>query len=97
MRLQAWHIIIIVLVIVILFGARRLPDLASSVGKSLKIFKKEVSELREDTDIYQPGGTSSGDVPPPATGGGHDESRGPSVGGASSPNSAPPGGSGSTN
>ena len=45
-----WQILIVVLIIVLIFGAKRLPDLASSVGKSLKIFKKEVSELREDED-----------------------------------------------
>ncbi|MEE6281049.1 Sec-independent protein translocase subunit TatA [Georgenia sunbinii] len=67
MRLQFWHILIIVLVIVILFGARRLPDVASSVGKSLKIFKKEINELREDDDTYAPGGTTAGHVPPPTS------------------------------
>ncbi|MEE6272251.1 Sec-independent protein translocase subunit TatA [Georgenia wangjunii] len=48
MRLQFWHILVLLLVVLILFGAKRLPDVASSVGKSLKIFKKEVTELRED-------------------------------------------------
>ncbi|WP_251150992.1 Sec-independent protein translocase subunit TatA [Cellulosimicrobium sp. Marseille-Q4280] len=46
--LKPWHIIVLVVVILLLFGARRLPDLARSVGQSLKIFKKEVKELNED-------------------------------------------------
>lgn len=46
--LKPWHIIVLVVVILLLFGARRLPDLARSVGQSLKIFKKEVKELTED-------------------------------------------------
>lgn len=50
-------ILILILLIVLLFGSRRLPDLARSVGESLKIFKKEVKDLREDDDA------------PPATGG----------------------------
>ncbi|NCT90720.1 twin-arginine translocase TatA/TatE family subunit [Cellulomonas sp. APG4] len=48
MRLQFWHIVVVLVVIVLLFGANRLPDLARSVGQSLKIFKNEVKELRED-------------------------------------------------
>ncbi|HLS24844.1 MAG TPA: twin-arginine translocase TatA/TatE family subunit [Beutenbergiaceae bacterium] len=42
--------VVLFLVIVLLFGANKLPGLAGSVGKSLKIFKKEVSELQEDGD-----------------------------------------------
>ncbi len=66
MRLQFWHIVVIVLLIVILFGAKRLPDVASSVGKSLKIFKKEVSELRED-DSAAPGDHTTGPRTTPGT------------------------------
>ena len=59
MKPSLWQILIIVLIIVLIFGAKRLPDVASSVGKSLKIFKKEVTELREDDDTP---GTSGGPV-----------------------------------
>jgi sec-independent protein translocase protein TatA len=45
--LQFWHIIIIVLLVVLLFGAQRLPGLAKSVGQSMKIFRDEVKDLRE--------------------------------------------------
>ena len=43
-----WAIVVLVVVVLLLFGARRLPDVAASVGKSLKIFKKEVKDLTED-------------------------------------------------
>ncbi|WP_152192810.1 twin-arginine translocase TatA/TatE family subunit [Georgenia satyanarayanai] len=43
-----WAIVVLVVVVLLLFGARRLPDVAASVGKSLKIFKKEVKELTDD-------------------------------------------------
>ncbi|MFE7408208.1 Sec-independent protein translocase subunit TatA [Isoptericola sp. NPDC057559] len=46
--LKPWHIIVLVIVILLLFGARRLPDLARSVGQSLKIFKSEVKDLTDD-------------------------------------------------
>jgi sec-independent protein translocase protein TatA len=46
--LQPWHLIILVLIVVLLFGAKRLPDAARSVGKSMKIFKAETKDLREE-------------------------------------------------
>ena len=49
--LKPWHIIVLVVVILLLFGARRLPDLARSVGQSLKIFKKEVKDLTDDGQL----------------------------------------------
>ena len=42
------HILILVLVLVLLFGAKRLPDSARALGKSMKIFKNEVKELNAD-------------------------------------------------
>lgn len=42
------EILIIVLLIVILFGARKLPELARSIGRSARIFKSEVKEMREE-------------------------------------------------
>ena len=46
--LQPWHWIILLLVVVILFGSKRLPDAARSLGKSMRIFKTEVKELQAD-------------------------------------------------
>lgn len=46
--LQPWHWIILLLVVVILFGSKRLPDAARSLGKSMRIFKSEVKELQAD-------------------------------------------------
>ncbi|MFM1758193.1 MAG: hypothetical protein RL193_770 [Actinomycetota bacterium] len=42
------HILLLVLVLVILFGAKRLPDSAKSVAKSLRIFKTEMKDGKED-------------------------------------------------
>jgi sec-independent protein translocase protein TatA len=49
MRLQAWHAIVLLVVILLVFGASRLPDITRNVGKSMKIFKEEVKDLREDS------------------------------------------------
>jgi len=42
------HILILLIVIVILFGAKRLPDSARSLGRSLRIFKSEMKDMKED-------------------------------------------------
>ncbi|MFC4555118.1 twin-arginine translocase TatA/TatE family subunit [Georgenia faecalis] len=59
MRIQFWHIVVLLLIVLILFGAKRLPDVASSVGKSLKIFKKEVTELRDGEPDAMPTTTTT--------------------------------------
>ncbi|MBO0610211.1 Sec-independent protein translocase subunit TatA [Myceligenerans salitolerans] len=48
--LQPWHWIVLIAVILLLFGSTRLPGLAKSVGQSMKIFKREINELRSDGD-----------------------------------------------
>lgn len=42
------HILLLLIVVVILFGAKRLPDSARSLGKSLRIFKGEMKEMKKD-------------------------------------------------
>ena len=42
------ELIIIVIVIAVLFGAKRLPDSARSLGRSLRIFKSEMKEMKDD-------------------------------------------------
>lgn len=42
------QIAIVILIIVIIFGAPKLPALARSLGQSMKIFKSEVKDLRDD-------------------------------------------------
>lgn len=46
--IKPYHILILVLVIVILFGWKRLPDAARSLGRSMRIFKSEVEEMKND-------------------------------------------------
>jgi sec-independent protein translocase protein TatA len=43
-----WKILIIAIVIIVLFGSRKLPVAARSLGQSMRILKKEVSALHED-------------------------------------------------
>jgi sec-independent protein translocase protein TatA len=43
-----WKILIVAVVIIVLFGSRKLPDAARALGKSMRILKTEVSSLHED-------------------------------------------------
>jgi len=50
-----WELVLVVLVIMVLFGAKRLPDASRSLGRSLRIFKAETKGLRDDdTPAYDP-------------------------------------------
>ncbi|WP_194906755.1 Sec-independent protein translocase subunit TatA [Catenulispora rubra] len=55
--LEPWHIILILIVACLLFGAKRMPDMARSVGQSLRIFKSEmrqgIAESREALSTSQ--------------------------------------------
>ena len=48
MRLEGWHIVIIIVIAILLFGAPKLPGLARSVGQSLRIFKSEVKQMKDE-------------------------------------------------
>jgi sec-independent protein translocase protein TatA len=75
-----WHLLILAAVFVLLFGAKKLPDAARSVGRSLRIFKAEVKGLHDDdkdadatpstaaapTAAAPPAQLPAGQTPPPA-------------------------------
>jgi sec-independent protein translocase protein TatA len=46
--LKPWHIAVLVVVLVLLFGAKRLPDAARSLGRSLRIIKAETKGLVDE-------------------------------------------------
>lgn len=77
-NLNAWEITLIALVFLLLFGAKRLPDLAKGIGKSIREFKKATSEAeetfrsamseeekREATTANKPIATAPVQTPPP--------------------------------
>lgn len=45
-----WELVLIVLVILLLFGAKKLPELARGSGRALRIFKAETKGLLDDDD-----------------------------------------------
>lgn len=48
MSLGAPELVIVLVIVLLLFGAKKLPDLAGSVGKSIKEFRKGAAEADED-------------------------------------------------
>lgn len=75
--LKPWHIIVLVAVLILLFGAKRLPGAARSLGRSLRIMKAETKGLvdePEPDDLDEKADAQAGRRPlrqepdPPATG-----------------------------
>lgn len=76
--LRPWHIIILVAVLILLFGAKRLPGAARSLGRSLRIIKAETRGLVDEPapdDLDEKAEAPTGRRPLP------NESRGDSQGG----------------
>lgn len=73
------HLIIILAVVILLFGATKLPALSKSVGQSIKIFRKEIRDVQDDrratardeaekTPVYTDEPPAASDEPRRATG-----------------------------
>lgn len=45
------EMLVIMLVVLLLFGSKRLPDLAKGIGKSMKEFKKAAEDVKKEIDI----------------------------------------------
>lgn len=60
-RVGPVEILFIFLVLLLLFGARRIPEIARSLGKALREFKKGVKDAEREIDVTgdQGGGDSS--------------------------------------
>jgi sec-independent protein translocase protein TatA len=54
-----WKILIVALVIIVLFGSKKLPSAARSLGQSMRILKKEVQGLHEDEPEPRPSGVQA--------------------------------------
>ncbi|QSB06758.1 Sec-independent protein translocase subunit TatA [Natronoglycomyces albus] len=43
---KPWHIVVMILVVVLLFGSKKLPDMARGLGRSMRILKSETEAMR---------------------------------------------------
>jgi len=46
--LEPWHLLIVAIVIIVLFGSKKLPDTARALGKSMRILKSEANAMKHD-------------------------------------------------
>jgi sec-independent protein translocase protein TatA len=61
-----WKVLIVAVVLIVLFGSKKLPDAARSLGKSMRILKTEVSSLHDDERAPGSPVQASGVQPEPA-------------------------------
>ncbi|MEU0128366.1 MULTISPECIES: Sec-independent protein translocase subunit TatA [unclassified Streptomyces] len=75
--LEPWHLLILAIVVITLFGSKKLPDSARALGQSLRILKSETKAMREEnatpgpapTDPAAPRAAHAAPVAPPPAGG----------------------------
>jgi len=61
MHIGATEIIVVLVLFFLLFGAKKLPDAARSLAKSLKIFKHEMRNISEELDSTEENGKEKGE------------------------------------
>ncbi|RZU34875.1 sec-independent protein translocase protein TatA [Streptomyces sp. BK022] len=47
--LEPWHLLVVAIVFIVLFGSKKLPDTARSLGRSLRILKSEAKALKDES------------------------------------------------
>lgn len=52
-NIGGWEILIIILLIVIFFGAKKIPELAQGLGKGIKEFRKAAKDIQEDISLEE--------------------------------------------
>ncbi|WP_037671701.1 Sec-independent protein translocase subunit TatA [Streptomyces griseus] len=46
--LEPWHLLVVAIFAIVLFGSRKLPDTARALGKSMRILKSEAKAMKDD-------------------------------------------------
>lgn len=67
-NLSGWHLLIILAIVLLLFGAPRLPALARSLGQSMKIFKTEIKDPEAEKAKADAAAAANAQAYPPANG-----------------------------
>ena len=77
-ELSPWHLLILAAVVLVLFGAKRLPDSARSLGRAMRIFKSETRGLHGDEQADD-GPAAAAACPGSGQGRRHPGERGPAL------------------
>ena len=79
-NLGGWELVILIGVLVLLFGAKRLPDMARSIGQSARVFKGEMKGMKgDDAPSASEAPAAPAALPPPAAGPAAAPAAGPAV------------------
>ncbi|MDQ0752171.1 sec-independent protein translocase protein TatA [Streptomyces africanus] len=65
--LEPWHLLIVAIVVIVLFGSKKLPDTARSLGRSMRILKSEARALKEEGAADPAVGDPAGPAAPPVS------------------------------
>ncbi|MFG2949721.1 Sec-independent protein translocase subunit TatA [Streptomyces adustus] len=52
--LEPWHLLVLVAVVVLIFGSKKLPDTARALGRSMRILKSEAEAMKGDSTSNEP-------------------------------------------
>ncbi|MDH6180863.1 sec-independent protein translocase protein TatA [Microbacteriaceae bacterium SG_E_30_P1] len=64
-NLTGWHLVAVLVVVLVLFGAPKLPGLARSLGQSMRIFRSEVKTMKDESAAdAEPADDETEDEPP---------------------------------
>ena len=63
-NLGMWEVLIILFIVLLLFGARRLPEIGSSLGKGIREFKSSVKEIEGEVKEIRQGVENEGSGQP---------------------------------
>ncbi|MFG2129921.1 Sec-independent protein translocase subunit TatA [Streptomyces sp. NPDC048751] len=64
--LEPWHLLIVAIVVIVLFGSKKLPDTARALGKSMRILKSEAKAMKDEgtaASVEAPAAPVSADAP----------------------------------
>ena len=61
-NLGPWELMIVLLVVLIAFGAKRLPEVGAAMGKSIREFKRNISDVKESIDSPDSGRRSDREI-----------------------------------
>ncbi|GAA2927096.1 Sec-independent protein translocase subunit TatA [Streptomyces mexicanus] len=61
--LEPWHLLIVAIVIIVLFGSKKLPEAARSLGRSMRILKSEAKAMKDDGTARTPAAASADGAP----------------------------------
>ncbi|NEA67907.1 Sec-independent protein translocase subunit TatA [Streptomyces sp. SID12488] len=60
--LEPWHLLVVAIVVIVLFGSKKLPDTARALGRSMRILKSEAQALKADGSASASAGEGSSQV-----------------------------------